>query len=419
MRTLFVLFFLCMPFAAAALAADLPLETQRLLGKAAPLMERKNYAQAARILDEGLARQEARHTESWCALANCRLMLAERQDAIYAYNQALHLDPKNTRAWQGLARAQYENKNFKEAGRAFAQAYVTGKKDADVLYNSAMAYLMAGSYKDAISQFDKLFQGHPKAVKNEWREHYIHALVAGGQGKKALPLVRKLVDSSSSAEKLPWQELLLHQYVKLGMYQEARQYARELTDADPGAPRWWRALVHIQLAAGRMEDALAALLACSHVTRLKPEEQRLMADLYMQTGIPAKAVPLYHKHLSAGDRQKRSLRPLVMAYRQLGQDEKALALLEQYRQATDDASLLMLQGELCYGLKRYQDAAASFRQASQKQGQHQGQAWLMAGYAALQMKDTENGLYALNQASRFDSQKKQAQSLLKTVLKVN
>lgn len=423
MRPLFIVFvFLCcamMSFgvlpATLFAATDLPMETHRLLAKAALLMEQKKYSQAARLLDEGLARREAQHGESYYALGNCRLMLKEWQAAIRAYGQAVQLDPRHARAWQGLARAHYESNNFREAGRAFGKAYENeNKKDALTLYHSAAALLMAGSHKEAIQQFERLFRSHPKAIKNEWQEYYIRALMTGGQGKKALPLIRAQVDSTTGADKLRWQELLLHQYVMLAMYREARQYARELIDADPGEGRWWRALTHIHLAAGQTEDALAALLACSHVTRLKPDEQKLLADLYLQSDIPAKAIPFYRKQLAAGNstNKKQALWHLVMAYRQTGQDQKALRVLEQSAAGTGDAQLLMLQGELCYGLERYRDAAASFRQAAQQQGQHQGQAWLMAGYAALQAQDTEAGLQALGHASHFNQQKKQALSLL-------
>ena len=65
----------------------------------------------------------------------------------------------------------------------------------------------------------------------------------------------------------------------------------------------------------------------------------------------------------------------------------------------------MLKGEICYNLKRYPEAAASYRQAAILGGSHQGQAWLMAGYAAMQAQDPVASEKALNRAARFDREK--------------
>ncbi len=389
-------------------AGDPPMPVRLVLAKIAPMMSAKDYAKAAAILEPALNKADTRHAELAFALGNCRMLRGDRGGAIKAYTQAVSLDPGHVHAWLNLAKADYDSKQYKEAGRCFAQGYAAEKsKHAENLYFSAAAYLMAGAHKEAIASFDRLFAAHPKSIKSEWREQFIHALIGGGQSKRALPLIRALIAQSTGDKKAQWQEALLYQYVRLNMRSEAAVFARSLIDQQPSVARWWKALAHIQLAANDHENALTALIGYSMLQPLNNQESRLLADLYLQAGIPAKAVPLYSRLLQVKADGQIAQR-LAMAYHRMDQADKALETLARYRNLGNDPRLLMLQGEICYTLKRYPEAATSYRRAAGLSGTHQGQSWLMAGYAAMQAHDLESSRRALAQAATFDREKKAA-----------
>ncbi|MDD2467019.1 MAG: tetratricopeptide repeat protein [Desulfobulbus sp.] len=395
-------------------AEDLPTPVRLVLAKAAPMMSVKEYGKAAAVLEPALAKSETRHAELAFALGNCRLLRGDRAGAIKAYIEAVELDPNHAHAWLNLAKAQYEAKAYKEAGRCFAKGYGAEQpKKADNLYFSASAYLMAGAHREAISSFERLFAAS-KSIKPEWREQYIHALVDGGQSKRAVPLIRDLIAHSTGVQQSRWQEVLLSQYVRLNMHSEGAAFARQLIDQQPDQARWWKALAHIQLAANDYEDALSALIAYSMLKPLSLQENQLLADLYLQTGIPAKAVPFFSRQLQAKS-DSRTAQRLAMAYQRMDQPAKALEILHRYRNLEVDPRLLMLQGEICYSLQRYVDAATSYRRAAGLKGGHQGQSWLMAGYAAMQAQDFEASRQALSKAVQFDREKKAATLALSQV----
>ncbi|MDX9835723.1 MAG: tetratricopeptide repeat protein [Desulfobulbus sp.] len=390
----------------------MPSAVRLVLARIGPLMTAKDYVKASEIIQTALAKKETRHPELFFALGNCLMLRGEQKAAIKAYTQAVTLDSGHSLAWLNLAKAYYEVRQYQEAGRCFARGYgADGGKQADTLYFSAAAYLMAGAYSEAITSFQQLFAAHAKAIKPEWREHYIHALISGGKSKQALPLIRELVAQATGDRKLQWQEILLAQYVQLRMHKEALGYSRELTDQQPGEARWWKALAHIQLSANHLEDAVATLTVYSYLKPLSREETRLLADLYLQAGIPVKAAPLYAQQLKSHPDAQVSLR-LAMAYRQMDQADLALQTLESAKGKDTDPRLLMLQGELSYALNRYGLAADSYRQAARLRGSHQGQSWLMAGYAAMQGQDLGASREALTQAARFDKEKKAARLAL-------
>lgn len=395
--------------------ADVPTPVRLVLAQVAPMMSSKAYAKAVTVLDSALGNSETRHADLAFALGNCHMLQGNRTLAIKAYALAVALDPHHGQAWLNLAKAQYEAKAYREAGRCFAQGYgVQQPQNAETLYFSAAAYLMGGAHAEAVKSFDRLFAAHPGTIKPEWQEQYIHALIEGGQGKRALPLIRDLIAHATGELQARWQEVLLSQYVRLNMHAEGAAFARRLIDQQPGNSRWWKALAHIELAAHRSEEALGALIGYSLLKPLSDQESRLLADLYLQAGIPAKAASLYSRQLQGkGDSQV--AQRLAMAYHQMDQADKALDILGRYRSLKSDPHLLMLQGEICYGLKRYLEAADSYRRAAGLTGPHQGQSWLMAGYAAMQAHDFEASRDALARALRFAREKKAATLALSQV----
>ncbi|MBM9614830.1 tetratricopeptide repeat protein [Desulfobulbus rhabdoformis] len=389
-------------------AGEMSTQARLVLAKVAPLMSSKSYGKAIALLEPALKKKETRNAELAFALGNCRMLGGQTKGAIKAYSLAVQLAPKHASAWLNLARAQYESKAYKEAGHSFGQAYKHGKsKKAQTLYFSAASYQQGRSYQRAITAYERLFSAHRRSLKAQWREQYIHALVDGGQRKKALPLIREQITRSSGEQKTRWQEVLLSLYMRFNMHKQGTELARQLIEDHPEQAKWWKALTHIQLAANRYEDGLAALIGYSMLGPMKTREKKLLADLYLQTGIPAKAAPLYRQLLrSKSDAQ--IVQRLALSYRQLDQPDKALQVLHGYGNLKSKPNLLMLEGEICYRLKRFGEATNSYQSAAKIKGRHQGQSWLMAGYSAMQAHDYASSRRALANAVKYDRAKKAA-----------
>jgi tetratricopeptide (TPR) repeat protein len=194
---------------------------------------------------------------------------------------------------------------------------------------------------------------------------------------------------------------------------EALAYATDLTRTAPENPKWWKALAHIQLEAGQPVEGLASLTIYGFLVPLTAKEKQLLADLHLQLGIPVKAAPLYEGLLENGG-EKSLVQRLVAAYRQLGRPETALAHLETLgaNKLAADPDLLLLKGELLFGLKRYAEAAEICRRSVQH-GKQKGRAWLLAGYAAWQMDDIPASREAFTQAAEYRQSKKAARAALR------
>ncbi len=242
-------------------AADYPPVVGVALSRAASFFKKEQYGKAAAILRETLGKEGGAHKEIYLMLGNCAMLQKNIPEAEKSYTAALALDDSDPALWLNLGKAQYELKHYAQAARSFQSAWEKqpqGRQQAELLYYSAGAWLMAKQSKKAIAAFDRLFAvSAAKEIKTEWRKQYIHALVADGQSKKALPLIKEMIASLSGSEKAQWQEILLAQYVDLAMYDQAEKLARTLTDQYPGEARWWKALCHIQLADGKTDLPVA------------------------------------------------------------------------------------------------------------------------------------------------------------------
>lgn len=408
----------------------MPLPVRMVLHKVSPMLENEDYGKAAttlkQFLDNGgpvetaMSGEDAtyHHPEVYFVLGNCYLMQEKFALATSAYEYSVQGRPDFTSAWLNLGRAVYELGQLSRAGECFLRAYETAKgKKPEHLYHSVLSYLMAEDYSQAITKLKRLFQVHPSAVKPEWKENMVHALLAVNKPRAALPYIQDLARNTSGKRQRTWEEILLYHYLELDMPSKALGLGKELTQQHPTVSTWWKALSHINLNLGHNEEALAALMVYGYLRPLSDEEKKLVADLYLEAAIPVKAIPLYSSWLQDNS-DPQVLRRLVLAYRRLGKPEKALEAIETMGPQAKNSDLLMLEGELLYELEDFDQAARIFEQAAVKKGSHRGRAWIMAGYAAWQNKDYSFSQKAFHQAVQYEGQKKEARRALHQIQKL-
>ncbi len=413
--------------------ADLPVPARVVLAKAGALMQEKAYSKAIDVLLAFQTRKRPAstatqndpkgcyHPEVFFALGTCYLMQSSYDAAVNAYDQAVRRDPTFTAAWLNMAKACYEAHDYSRAAGCFEQAYEhSEEKNPEHLYYCAAAYLMDRKNAPGLIAFERLFEQHADAVQPAWRENYVHALLEAGRPKAALPHIRQLASEYTGEKQVQWQEILLHNYLQLDMQVEAHAYALYLTRQAPAMSKWWKALTHVELNAGRYDQALVAFTVFSYLTPLTAQENKLLADLNLQLGIPVKAAPLYEAVLHEKT-DRRLIHNLMLALQQLGQPEEAVNALQRFAPGTRDPELLMCKADLLYSLERFEEAGQTYRRIARVgtgKSHQTGRAWLMAGYAALQANDVDACRSAFRKAATFKKHRKNAllaiQQLLET-----
>jgi Tfp pilus assembly protein PilF len=404
---------------------QLPLPVRAVLSRIGPLLDDQDYVRALEMLQTFQAREGVapapgspdpkgyHHPEIYFALGNCHLLQGSLPQAAAAYRQAVARDPRHTSAWLNLAKTSYETEQYADAGRCFWQGYDSaGQNNPEHLYFAAASYLMAHEPDRSIELFLILLDRHAGAIRPQWRESLVSALLEADRPKDALVHIEKLILAYSGKKRIQWQEILLYQYLNSGMERKALDLARSLTLESPAQAKWWKALIQIQLHAGMEKEALASLIVVGFIQPLSREENKLLADLSLRLNVPILATPAYEACLKEKP-SKQVLERLVMAYRQLGLPGKALARLEADPATERDPDLLLLQGQMLYELKRFAQAARVFRRAADQDGEQRGRAWLMAGYAAWQTDELSQSRRAFTRAAAYSREKPAATEALK------
>jgi len=392
----------------------LPLSVQRVLFEAQTMVGEKRYGDARRRLEDYRREKERTHYLIEFSLGDIRLMTKAYAQAAQAYRKALKLEPDFAPAWMNLGKTLYELGDYPASADCFHRAYRTAADPhPERLYYSAAAYLMAEMPQQGLAVFTTLVETHATDIKLEWKPTLVQLYLDLEKAREALPVIEELAAESTGSQRMQWQETLLGQYLLLGKTDQALAYARELTRTAPTVPRWWKARSHILLQQSDHEMALEALMIYAKLTDLNKTEQRLLADLNLQVGIPSRAAH-YYRDLANDAPDAEVITRLAHTLRMIDRPAEALEQIDRFLKSQPSPNLLWMKGELLYEMKRYPAAADTFRLCTQDRSQT-GRAWLMAGYASWRAQDLLSAKEAFKRASTYPEQKKSALAALKAM----
>ena len=401
-----------LPPCSAGEGETLPLSVHRVLYQAQTLIAENHPEEAQLKLEAYRDKKQHSHYMIEFTLGDIRMLQEAYPQAAKAYRQALELRKDFAPAWMNLGKAVYEMADYATAADCFYKAYrAEAEPHPEWLYYSATAYLLAQDPARGLEIFRTLIKTDPAAVKLAWKPTLVQLYLALDQPAAALPVIEELAEQSTPPQKIQWQETLLGHYLLLGQENRALAYARELTRFDPTVPRWWKAQAHLLLQQQQFEEALQALMIFAKLTDPSENEKKLLADLNLQAGIPVMAVR-YYRELAATNPDMEIVTSLALALRRLGRQTEALQQIESFLIKQAAPELLWMKGELLYEMKRYPDAAATFRLCALDPSLA-GKAWLMAGYASLQAKNITAARVELTRAAAYPKQKKSARAALK------
>lgn len=391
----------CIPTVTQAVSKNvqLPVKTRITLAKAGRLVNKGELHKAITLLttfqvesgcrSTGEGRKQEKmancgHSEVSSLLGYCYLMEKMYEEAATALDLAVELDDTNSSAWLNLARTHYELHDYEKAAGAFKRTYdLYPEKNAELLYYGAVALLLDDKYQRSINLFEKILSDHPGQMQPEWRENLVHTLLRSNQPLRAIPHIKILTSAYEGEKRVQWQEILLHQFMQLEMVNEALEYGLALATDNPGECRWWKALATIYLQKGEYREALSALVIDGYLEPLDDKENKLVADLYLQLGVPGEAAPRYEQILTSNN-DPRLLERLLFSLRQLGKTDEALTLMDKFAPQTKDPALLMQKADLLYERGSYKEAAKIYTKTAQKKGRQKKRALQMAEYAMLQ-----------------------------------
>jgi tetratricopeptide (TPR) repeat protein len=388
-----------------------PAGVQAVLQKAEDLMAKNNLKEAIGMLLAMEEKGEKHHLIAY-TLGNCHMMEKAYKAANASYLKAVQIKESFGPAWYNLANSYMELNQMDRAGDAFLRAYdAYEEKNPEILYYGASVYMAADLNKKALDAFNRLMALHPDQIKTEWLETRVHILLANDLPEEALPVMEKLARDLKGDKKKQWREFLLDQYLSLKMEKKALAHAEALTREEPREAKWWKGLIHVNLALERYPEALAVFEVYGHLFALSHEEKKTLADLYLMTDLPERAIQILEDLLGQTYDTDR-VEKLAQGYVGANRPEGVLPWIEKgLKRHPGDARLLILKGEALFNAGKYAEAVKALKGAVNRDETH-GRAWLLTGYAAWYGNDLSTAVSAMKEAAKFPGQRKQAQQAL-------
>ena len=229
------------------------------LVEAQKLMAEKKMARAEKALTGFIHTHPGEnHAFVTYTLGACYLDSNKLKSALEQYEKTIDFCPAYAPAWQNLAKVCFDLKKYNRAGIALEKTWdLTGRKNHLLRFHAAVAFISAKKQQNALPILAYLCSGKAGPPGDKWVKLFVQTAMAMKQPKTALKIVERLLVSPNPDAYL------------------------------------FRLATRLYLESSNYRKAAQNLAAYSLVAPLSRQERKLLADLYANLGIPARAAPNY------------------------------------------------------------------------------------------------------------------------------
>jgi len=301
-------------------------ESQILVEAARRALARKDYPEAARLLDRALG-VNPRRIDLYVLRASVHGVLGEHDRAITLLERAQRLAPGNPSVDAALG-IQLVQAGKADRGVPILEKIVALRPDRyDAQVVLGHRYVRDGSWPEAAKAFDAYFRYRPKAIAGEDHLHqsdYANALLRGGDPRKARALYQQILKRNPKSE-----------MARLGVAwaaaatdcRDAMPLLGEMPDLEAKYPEVSLLRGRCALLLGRVDEALAAAERYRKGAPHAGDGWVLLGDVHTAKRNLGGAEAAYQKALSVDGQNKLYALKLARTERLLGKAEQAAARL--------------------------------------------------------------------------------------------
>jgi tetratricopeptide (TPR) repeat protein len=353
---------------------NLSYEEQKSLYEAQQKLKTNNVKQSISILQEYIDNHKDTHEISattYLLLGNCWHEQNKLDKARQAYSYGLKIEPENTVLLLNYAISCFGSKKYHQAGQSFEKLYqIHQDPDPEHLYRSGVAFFQAEEYKRSQDVLQQLMAIEGDHVQPEWVE------------------------------------LLIYSSVRLKDWDTAKNSLYRILDATPRHKQYWKLLAQIYLQQGSYQQAASVLEITYALHPHKTSELKELASIYLYLNLPLKAAKALEK--AYGNRyDQEQLLKLSQLYSRAYRYEKAIACIDKALKLSPCVTVYLKKGRLCYQAGLYKKAITAL-QKSLDLNHEQGEAFILLGYTAWQIKDWDLARNAFVKAKDFTRYRQQA-----------
>lgn len=339
-------------------------------------------------------------------LAQQALQDNKHADAIKALTEymAQAKEPIPLAAYQMLGHAYYQTKDLEKARKTFEEAHRAFPANAEMLQNLTVLTYETGRPKEAAGLFEKLYRlkgASDKKILYQAAGLYFQA----EERAEAKRVLGELLVSGGEADP-KWYDDMIALCVELKQWGEAEKWATVYLEQKPEKSEYWRLLAQMRLDRQEYKPAAAALEIAYRLENPKQNEWLELSELYLYLNAPLMAIrcmkAAYGKEIPVD-----KLLKIARTYARTWRFEEAVKTVEEAYRKNPEIAVLLEKGRLLYDARHYAEAIPALQECVTRDP-GQGEAWVLMGFSAWNLKKWEEARKAFVSASSLPKYRDQA-----------
>ncbi len=299
-------------------------------------------------------------------------------------------------AFQMLGHAYYQKGDVENAQKAFGRAHEAFPQNPEILLNLAViTYELGDRESESARLFEKLYRLKDKTdpkLLYQAASLYFYAQ----ELRDAKRVLHQLLTSKHKPE-LKWYDDMIALCVELDQMGEAEKWARATLEREPGQARYWRLLAQMRLDREEYREAASALEIAHRLEGAKKGDWLELSELYLYLNAPLMAIRCMeyaYPTQMPGERMAK----IAATYARTHRFDEAMEFIDDALKQAPTADLYFEKGRLLYDDMRYEEAIAALEQCWGLNPEY-GQAYILAGFSAWNMKQWARARSAFSKAS--------------------
>jgi tetratricopeptide (TPR) repeat protein len=309
-----------------------------------------------------------------------------------------------------LAYCWYNDGNLAEAVKVYGEAYKAYPDNADILTYYAVMLYESEKFIESAPLLEKAYEKREKK-EIKYLNYASQAYYLAEKLEDAKRVKKRMIKISDNPES-PWYDFLISICFDQENMDEAETYIYEALDRFPMEMKYWKWLGNIRIERGDYAGLVGAYEIGYTVEPPKNEKDwKNLIDLYKSMNVTSRVVKSYRESLKNKDVTEEDHLFIATAYAKIMKIDEAVSYLDSVIAKKPSSNLMLEKGRILYKARRDEEAIKAFDELIAFDA-NVGEAYMLKGYSAWDLKDWDLAKEAFRKARDFSDYKPQAKNLL-------
>ncbi len=291
----------------------------------------------------------------------------------------------------------YDENKFKEAVDVFKLAHKIYPEHKDILKYYAASLYSNEQFKEAGPLMEKVYDSL-ETKETQYLELAMQSYYQSENLEEAKRILKKMIGLTDTPKE-SWYSSLIIICQDQEKYVEAEKYLWDALGYFPMNYNYWQTLIYLSQEKGDNEGVVSAYEISAHVKPPKKEKEwKSLINNYRFMGLPLRTAKTVLGFLKSAEKPKDEDYILIaQSYAQAFKVDEAVAYLDKIIAQNPSQDLMFEKAKILYSARRNKETIKAVEELSDKY-KNAGQAYMMMGYAAWDLRDWDTAKKAYRKA---------------------